>query len=273
MLEKIKSLGLTWKFGVSVLVSLTLVIVVLLSILSGSLNSRLEALYGSPKTTGVFVAELLADELAPLVKKNVNSLDVQQQVQEDVDSYYKTVYGIYSVRYILIQDSTGIVLADTFKDMPPGWLVTTNTIDGKTHCEPWKSKDEYVYYDCAVPLKMGAAGIGVVRAGILQQNTEESFAQKIKADHVSKVFTPVMIVAVLFILTLTAALTFAFWFFVIRRILFLTDFTEKMSFGELEVEVPIRSDDEIGHLEETLERMRANLREAIERLKDRLKRR
>jgi nitrogen fixation/metabolism regulation signal transduction histidine kinase len=120
---------------------------------------------------------------------------------------------------------------------------------------------------------MGKAGVGAVRAGILQRRGDESFAKKIKAEHVSRVFAPVMLTAILLIIIFTIALTAAFWFFVIRRILFLTEFTEKMSFGELEIEVPVRSEDEIGHLEETLERMRANLREAIERLKDRLKRR
>ena len=120
---------------------------------------------------------------------------------------------------------------------------------------------------------MGDAGTGVVRVGILQQDTGEVFAQKIKREHVSKVFTPVMTVAILLVVFLTVGLTVAFWFFVIRRILFLTEFTEKMSFGELEIKVPIKSNDEIGNLEETLERMRVNLREAIERLKDRLKRR
>jgi len=273
MLEKIKSLGLTWKFGVIVFTSLTLVVIILLSILSGSLNSRLDVLYGSPKTTGIFVAELLADELAPVVKKDINSLEVQQELNESVGSYYKAVYGIYSVRYILVQDSESKIFADTFNDKTPAFLISKNTIDGKTHCEPWKSPDEFVYFDCAVPLKMGDAGTGAVRVGILQQDTGEEFAQKIKREHASKVFSPVMTAAILFIIFLTAALTAAFWFFVIRRIQFLTEFTEKMSFGELEIEVPVKSDDEIGHLEETLERMRINLREAIERLKDRLKRR
>ncbi len=276
MLEKIKSLGLTWKFGVIVLASLTLVIIILLSILSGSLNSRLDALYGSPKTTSVFVAELLADELAPIVKKNVNSLEIQQQIQPIVDSYYKTVQGIYSVHYLMVQDGSATVLSDTFKDLAPGWLVTKNAIDGKAHCEIFKTQGdtaENIYYDCAIPLKMGDAGVGAVRAGVLQRNAEEAYTKKIKAEHLSRVFTPVMVTSVILVILLTAGLTFAFWFSVIRRILFLTEFTEKMSFGELEVEVPVKSDDEIGHLEETLERMRVNLREAIERLKDRLKRR
>ena len=124
MLEKLKSLGLTWKFGVIVLVTLTLVFVILLTILRASLNSRLDALYGPPKVTGVFVAELLADELKSLVKQDVNSLEVQQNVQQTLDSYYKVVYGMYSVRYLFVQDGAGTVLADTFKEMAPGWLVT-----------------------------------------------------------------------------------------------------------------------------------------------------
>jgi HAMP domain-containing protein len=42
-----------------------------------------------------------------------------------------------------------------------------------------------------------------------------------------------------------------------------------MSFGDLETVVPMKNQDEIGTLEDTLERMRANLKDAIERLKRR----
>jgi HAMP domain-containing protein len=42
-----------------------------------------------------------------------------------------------------------------------------------------------------------------------------------------------------------------------------------MSFGDLETVIPVHSQDEIGVLEDTLERMRANLKDAIERLKRR----
>ena len=55
----------------------------------------------------------------------------------------------------------------------------------------------------------------------------------------------------------------------VRRILAISQATERMSFGDLETVVDVKTQDEIGVLEDTLERMRANLKDAIERLKRR----
>lgn len=273
MLDKIKSSGLTWKFGVGVLAGLALVIIIVLMVLRGSLNTKFDSLYGTPSTKSMFIAELLVDELNPLLKKDINSFEVQEQLQQTVDTYYTDVRVMYSVRYLLVQNSEGIILADTFKESTPSWLVDQNPVDGKQHCNPWKSQDEYVYHDCAVPLKLPDGSVGAVRAGVLQQNPQASILQKIKADHVSRVVGPLVILSIVLILVVTFLLTAAFWYFLIRRILFLAEITEKMSFGELDVEVPVKGHDELGSLEETMERMRANLNEAIERLKERLKRR
>jgi HAMP domain-containing protein len=264
MLDKIKSSGLTWKF----------VVFLVLFILRSSLNTKLDTLYGSPSTKGEFVAELLANEINPLLEEeDSNSLEMQENLQQTIDAYYTAVRGTYNVSYMLVQGSEGIVLADTFKESTPAWLVEQNPVDGKQHCNPWKDKTGVVYYDCAVPLKLPNGGVGAVRAGVWQQNPQTSILQKLKAEHVSQVVGPLVILSIVVILLITLMLTAAFWYFLIRRILFLTEITEKMSFGELEVEVPMKGHDELGSLEETIERMRANLNEAIERLKERLKRR
>jgi HAMP domain-containing protein len=270
MFEKIKNLGLKWKFGVVVLIVLVIVISIPLYLLQGSFTRKLDVLYGAPDLKGLFVAELLANDIKPLIEQNVDSPEVQQNLEQTVNTYYKSVYGMYSVRYIFIQDGAGFVIADTFQDTVPQWLVEKNPLTGKKHCEPWKSsKDERVYFDCAVPLNFPKGGIGAVRAGILQQNPQSPILEKLKTEHLKGVFRPIVVFSVLLVIMVTVVLTLAFWYFVIRRIRFLSEATERMSFGDLETVVPIKSQDEIGTLEDTLERMRMNLKDAIERLKRR----
>jgi nitrogen fixation/metabolism regulation signal transduction histidine kinase len=86
---------------------------------------------------------------------------------------------------------------------------------------------------------------------------------------VDGVFNPIFYMALLFVVILSVLLTLAFWYLVLRRVVGITEATERMSFGDLDTVVPIKSQDEIGTLEDTLERMRANLKDAIERLKRR----
>lgn len=274
MLGKLKSLGLTLKFGLTILVIVSLVVVIMFVMLRGALSSKLEPLFGSAETKGYFVAESLAEALKPMAQQDVNALDVQQKFQQTVDAYYLGAYGIYSVAYFIIQDGAGTVLADTFKDVTPASIIEKNTVDEKRHCTPWEDSKKRTYYDCAVPFKLAGKSVGAVRAGILQQNSQQPLLQQLKTEHISDVFGgSVLLISVLLIFLMTVLFTAAFWYFIIRRLHLLTELAEKMSFGELDVELPIKAHDEIGMLEETLERMRVNLKEAIERLKERLKRR
>jgi HAMP domain-containing protein len=269
MFEKIKKLGLKWKFGVVVLIVLGIAMSIPLYILRGSLTHKLDVLYGNPDTKGFFVAELLVNELKPLLDQNIDSPDVQQNVKQTLITYYNAVKGIYNVRYLLVQDSSGFVIADTFPDVIPQWLVEKNPPTGKQHVEPWKSSDEKIYFDCAVPLNLPKGAKGTVRVGILQQNPQAPILEKFRAEHVKGVFRPIVILAVVLVIVVTVLATLAFWYFVLRRIASLSEATERMSFGDLETGVPIKSQDEIGTLEDTLERMRVNLKDAIERLKRR----
>lgn len=276
MFEKIKKLGLTWKFGVVILIVLVIVIGIPLYLLQGSLTHKLDVLYGAPDTKGLFVAEILARELNPLMEQNIDSPDVQQNLKQKLITYYNAVKGMYSVRYLLVQvvqDGSGVVIADTFPEVIPQWLVEKNPPTGKQHCESFKSSDEKIYFDCAVPLNLPKGGPGAVRAGILQQNPQSSSTdnplEKFKAEHVKGVFRPIVVLVVGLVIMITVLATLAFWYFVLRRIASLSEATERMSFGDLETVVPIKSQDEIGALEDTLERMRVNLKDAIERLKRR----
>jgi HAMP domain-containing protein len=54
-----------------------------------------------------------------------------------------------------------------------------------------------------------------------------------------------------------------------RNVLYLADVAERMSLGELDIKVEVKTRDELGRLAEALDRMRISLKAAIERLKRR----
>jgi HAMP domain-containing protein len=263
MLEKIKNLSLRWKFGIVILVALFLVVVILVLALQAYLNREFEALYGTPSTKGRVVAELLADELKPIIKENIDS----QEVQQTVDTY-RSVYGVYGVRYVFLLDESGSVIADTYKGRVPQSLVDLNPLSEGESCKPFTSGNKK-YYDCAIPLQLPNEILGAVRVGILEQNPDSPVWQTFKTAHVKRVLNRILLISLLLVILVTVLLTLAFWYLVVRRIVSISQATERMSFGDLETIVAVESQDEIGMLEDTLERMRGNLKDAIERLKRR----
>jgi HAMP domain-containing protein len=263
MLEKIKSISLRWKFGFVIFVALLIVIVILLFSLRGFLNREFEALYGNPGTKGLFIAELLVNELEPIVKENIDAPEVQQTVD-----MYKATYGVYGVKYVFLVDEANEVIVDTYKGRVPSSLVDLNPLSEEDPCKSFTSGDKR-YHDCAAPVQLPGEARGVLRIGIIEENPNSQVWSKLKTEHVKGVFYPISIISLILVVIVTLLLTFAFWYVFVRRISSISQATERMSFGDLETVVNVKSQDEIGMLEDTLERMRANLKDAIERLKRR----
>lgn len=269
-MERIKNLGLRWKFGLVMFVALLLVVIVLVFSFKGYLNRELEALYGNPSIKGTFISQLLADELEPFTKKDS---DVQQ-VQQMIDAY-RANYGIYGLSYIFLLNEVENadvenVIADTLKGRVSKALIDKNNpFNAEEPCKPFEIQERR-YHDCAALLQLPGKKSGLVRVGMLAQNPGSSVWTAFKDKHVDNVFSfTFWLISFLLILLMTVLLTLAFWYLVLRRIVSISQATERMSFGDLETEVEIKSQDEIGNLEDTLERMRANLKDAIERLKRR----
>lgn len=260
-MEKIKNLSLRWKFGVVVLFALFLVIFILFLALRGYLNREFEALYGDQSTKGKFVAALLADELEAL-----DDID-REEAQQAVDAY-RVAYGVYGVSYIFVLNDEKEVILDTLKGRVSQTLIDINPLAEDTPCESFNS-GERKYHDCFAPLRLPDNARGSLRIGVLEQNPDSPVWQSLKNSHVKGVANSVLLISVLLIIIVTVGLTLAFWFLVVRRIVSISQATERMSFGDLETVVEVKSQDEIGILEDTLERMRANLKDAIERLKRR----
>ncbi|MDY0095961.1 MAG: HAMP domain-containing protein [Candidatus Vecturithrix sp.] len=265
MLEKIKSLGLRWKFGFIIFFVLLVVVGILLITLRGYLNREFELLYGAASTKGEFIAELLADELKPIVQENIDSMEVEQ-----ITNRYKAAYSPYGLSYILVHRDSGELVFDTIKDVNTAQqLLAINPLSQESPCASFSAAGGKKYYDCAAFVSLAEESRAVVRVGVIDHNPESTAWEKLKASHVKGVFTPLLIISALLVVLVTVLLTLAFWFFVVRRIVSISQATERMSFGDLETIVDVRTQDEMGVLEDTLERMRANLKDAIERLKRR----
>jgi methyl-accepting chemotaxis protein len=262
---KIKSVSLKWKFAAVVFLALLVVLVILLSTLRGFLNREFDALYGDPGTKGIFVADLLGQDLKPIITENIDS----QNLQQTVDAY-KAQYGVYGLRYIFLLDASNEVIVDTYKTKVPDSLVQLNLLpeDASEMRKAFDAKGK-TYHDCAAALKLADGSRGTIRIGIEEQHADSPVWQRLKQSHVGGIYQPILIIALLLAVLVTVLLTLAFWWLVIRRIESISQATERMSFGDLDSEVETQSQDEFGSLEETLNQMRANLKDAIERLKRR----
>ena len=263
MLDKIRSLSLRWKFGSVFLVALLIVVVILLLALRGYLNREFETLYGSPSNKGLFIAEFLLNDLTPIIANDIESQEIEKTLNA-----YKTTYGVYGVSYIFLLDDQGKVLADTYKDVVPQSLIGINPMTAETPCVSFESGAKK-FFDCGRVLPLPEEKQGLIRIGLLEKDPESPVWQTLKAKHVSAIFHPFMWLAIVLVIFATILLTLAFWYVIIRRIMTISQSTEKMSFGDLETVVAVNSQDELGILEDALERMRANLKDAIERLKRR----
>ena len=269
MLEKMKNLSLRWKFGIVMLVALLVMVMILIFTLKLYLNHELAALYGDPATKGSLVAELLISDIQPILEKNVDSQELEVMVKD-----YKALYGVYGVRYIFLLDENKKVLVDS-EDKPISQArIDFNPGDAKLPCVPntttnEQTKKTYTWHDCATPVKLPNKAQGTMRVVVLEQSAESPVWKTLAKQHADSVMTPLTIIAILLSILLTVLLTLAFWYLIIRRTVTITQAVERMSLGELVGAVQIQNQDELGTLEETLDRMGANLKDAFDRIKRR----
>ncbi len=264
-MEKIKNLSLKWKFGIVCLLALLVVILILLFFFRGFLSRELDALYGDTGTKGLFVADLLIHDIKPIIEDNTDS----QELQQTLDAY-KELYGIYGLRYIFLLDDTNSVIVDTYQDRVPQSLIDLNLLsENESEARKQFSAGNKQYYDCAVELPLPEEKRGTVRIGFVERHPDSPVWQNLKISHVKRVFNPLLLISLLFVVLLTGLMTAAFSFAIVRRIESISQITERMSFGELDIDIPMHSGDELGNLEDTLERMRSNTKDAIDRLKRR----
>jgi methyl-accepting chemotaxis protein len=264
MLEKIKDFSLSAKLASLIVIAFILYGFCIFFLLSYLLEQKFNSVY--PTVRGMMVAQMVAHNLAN-ISLNGSSL-TKSQIQQTLNSY--DPYKRYGLFYIIVQNDKNEVVATTLETAPSPELIKANELtQGKEiQNKRFKSGDNTIQ-DVAVPIGDSQQPKGVVRAGVLEQSGSETGWEIIKEGKIHEVLSPLLWGIFTGAIVIGSLLMLFFSKIIVQRVQYLIDVADKMSFGDLDVKIVPGPKDELGILGETLESMRANLKDAIERLKKR----
>jgi HAMP domain-containing protein len=152
--------------------------------------------------------------------------------------------------------------------LPEFWGILERSLKGRSHgYYNWKDADgvmraKYMY--CA-PI----AGTDLVVAATTYIDEFSKPAKQIeqrivdRAERTRIVFLIVMGVSLIVVILVTSMYSRT----IVRPIVYLTQVADRISLGDLDTKIEIKSSDEVGMLAESLDRMQESLRAAIERLR------
>ncbi len=192
------------------------------------------------------IATNLGDSAATHILRG-NVLDLHALVTK-----YSLLKGI---AYIFIKDGKGAVMAQNLGAVPPEFRESL-TRNGQEQAD----RREFVFrgrkvYETHAPILEGR--VGAVYVGIWADVVEEA---------IQRALLPLIgLIAVALVASLVFSIAVAQG--IIRPVLRLKEMADKVSMGDLETPVGIESNDEIGELARSLDRMRASLKAAMVRLK------
>jgi len=163
------------------------------------------------------------------------------------DRINKTKQNTDDVRYIIVADSLGRILAHTFNDRFPQGLpammllqkhnvATVGLFGGsKYHVSKYES-NEGLIREVVLPIENG--DIGYVRIGLSERQTEQILDRRVKD----------FIVAILLVCALAAAGSTYMAFVMVRPLRCLTQAAEQIGHGNFSVQAEVASQDEVGKL-------------------------
>jgi len=263
MLNKINDLSLRVKFMILFVIALLVIGLGMITILRSLLEQQLEGVY--PTVRGMMIAQMVSHSLAKMPWTG-NSTSKIQQTLNSYDSSYKD----YGLSYILVQNEKNEPLATTLGAAIPPDLIKINELPQGKEIQNKRFKlGDKTIQDVAVPIGDPQQPKGIVRVGVLERSGSEGSWEVIKQGKIREVLNPIIWITLIGVVFLGSLFIFLFSKIVVQRIQYLIDVADKMSFGDLDVNVVMESKDELGVLGETLERTRVNLKDAIERLKKR----
>ena len=230
--------GLKWKIASSfsglILVLGLLVIGIVYHFTNNALQKQVDL-----RSTAI--STNLADAAAGLVSRK-SALELDALVAK---------YGrLDGVAYAFIQDPKGEILASSVTPFPTE-LKDTGTADRASHLTMVRGKEVFETRAGILDGQLGAVRIGL-------------WAEPIQEDMRMTLLPVIGLIAVCLALGIALSLMLASK--TIGPILALKTIADKISHGSLDTSVSIQSNDEVGELGRSLERMRASLRAAMIRL-------
>jgi two-component system, cell cycle sensor histidine kinase and response regulator CckA len=191
------------------------------------------------------IATNLSDAAAPYVsRKNVLELD-------SLIAKYGRLDG---VAYAYIQDPKGEIVASSLQPFPAELKEPVSTVDQRALKARTTTVRGKSVYETRVPLLEGQ--LGAIHVGL--------WAETIQQDVRGTLLTIVGLIVLC--LAIGVALSFIIAGRTIRPLLDLKSIADEISRGHLDTPVSFQSNDEVGELARSLERMRASLKAAMVRL-------
>lgn len=198
---------------------------------------------------GVIISEDIAIRGTTfLLTKNITAL--QGVVLDAVDEHQ-------DVEYAFFHDRKGRIVAHSFPDLFPAALqeMTHHHVHKKPKVTMMET-NRGPFYDIGVPVLRGDAGM--VHIGVNAESAQE---------HLENVLGRLLL-ALLAILAVGLLAGTLFVRYLTRPIMALTLASEKLARGEISHAVPVPSDDEIGRLAQSFNRMQISLVQAHDQLKE-----
>jgi HAMP domain-containing protein len=192
------------------------------------------------------IATNLSDAAAPYIsRRSVLELDA-------LVAKYGRLEG---VAYAFVQDGKGEVIASSTQPFPVELKNSlNNNVQERTAASRSLTLRGRPVYETRAPVLEGQ--LGAVRVGLWDDTIQQD---------VRKTLLPIILVTAI-CLGVAAILAVIIAGSVVKPIIELAAAADAMSRGQLDLPIAVRSEDEIGELARSLERMRASLKAAITRL-------
>ncbi|MBI4681668.1 MAG: EAL domain-containing protein [Nitrospirae bacterium] len=165
------------------------------------------------------------------------------------------------IEYIMVVDKKGHLLAHTYLNNIPGkFLKIENAFAKKEEYRLEKIEDrELSVYNIAVPVMEGIKQVGAIHVGIRSDYVENIVTPTKTASHFSLIITLIItLIAVVIAIPLSRTIT--------NPLVRLKNFAEKISRGELETQIDIKTRDEIGDLAGAFNKMSTDMHKTISSL-------
>jgi HAMP domain-containing protein len=187
----------------------------------------------------------------------------EQILSEDVIGLKQVItsaLSFESVEYILIQDSENNVLAKTFNGPIPNEItnILPETDENKQNIITY-SKENSSVTCCDIVMPVEDGYLGYIRVGMKQQYIENVVSEMNYL--IIGVISAITILGIIIVLFLANR--------IISPIIYLTVKANEISQGNLGDRISVKTNDEINHLAEALERLRESVRIALDRLQKR----